>query len=162
MPLSKIHTDILRLLASHRDPESDVAGSTPLNREAPRIPATSTFSMIARNQWRELRKKMLWSFRSVVTACNGSGPQCPGPQRAAIGEGAALAFFHQADDALRQDCAVIGLNAAGQHRTTMRAGEYNRSHANFAFAASGVRDVGATAGRAGSDAAGAGADRAID
>ena len=36
MPLSKIQTDILKLLASHRDPESYVAGSTPLNREAPR------------------------------------------------------------------------------------------------------------------------------
>lgn len=36
MPLSKIQTDILRLLAAHRDPESYVAGSTPLNRDAPR------------------------------------------------------------------------------------------------------------------------------
>ncbi len=36
MPLSKIQIDILRLLASHRDPESYVAGSTPLNRDAPR------------------------------------------------------------------------------------------------------------------------------
>lgn len=36
MPLSKIQTDILRLLATHRDPESYVAGSTPLNRDAPR------------------------------------------------------------------------------------------------------------------------------
>lgn len=36
MPLTKIQTDILRLLASHRDPESYVAGSTPLNRDAPR------------------------------------------------------------------------------------------------------------------------------
>ncbi len=36
MPLSKIQTDILQLLASHRDPESYVAGSTPLNRTAPR------------------------------------------------------------------------------------------------------------------------------
>ena len=30
MPLSKIQTEILQLLASHRDPESYVAGSTPL------------------------------------------------------------------------------------------------------------------------------------
>ncbi|MEP6535334.1 MAG: hypothetical protein ABJF23_08465 [Bryobacteraceae bacterium] len=37
MPLSKIQTDVLRLLAAHRDPESYVAGSTPLNREAPRF-----------------------------------------------------------------------------------------------------------------------------
>jgi hypothetical protein len=36
VPLSKIQTDILRLLAAHRDPESYVAGSTPLNRDAPR------------------------------------------------------------------------------------------------------------------------------
>lgn len=36
MPLSKIQTDILRLLAAHRDPESYVAGSTPLNRDAAR------------------------------------------------------------------------------------------------------------------------------
>jgi len=36
VPLSKIQTAILRLLACHRDPESYVAGSTPLNREAQR------------------------------------------------------------------------------------------------------------------------------
>jgi len=36
VPLSKIQTAILQLLASHRDPESYVAGSTPLNRTAPR------------------------------------------------------------------------------------------------------------------------------
>lgn len=36
VPLSKIQIDVLRLLASHRDPESYVAGSTPLNRAAPR------------------------------------------------------------------------------------------------------------------------------
>lgn len=35
MPLSKIQTDILRLLAAHRDPESYVARNTPLNRDAP-------------------------------------------------------------------------------------------------------------------------------
>lgn len=39
MPLSKLQVDILRLLAAHRDPESYVAGSTPLNREAPRYSA---------------------------------------------------------------------------------------------------------------------------
>jgi hypothetical protein len=37
VPLSKIQTDILRLLAAHRDPESYVAGAAPLNRDAPRI-----------------------------------------------------------------------------------------------------------------------------
>jgi hypothetical protein len=36
VPLSKIQTDVLRLLASHRDPESYVAGAAPLNRNAPR------------------------------------------------------------------------------------------------------------------------------
>lgn len=37
MPLHKIQTDILRLLASQRDPESYVAGGTPLNRNAGRF-----------------------------------------------------------------------------------------------------------------------------
>ncbi len=37
MPLSKIQTDVLSMLASRRDPESYVAGSTPLNRNAPRF-----------------------------------------------------------------------------------------------------------------------------
>ncbi len=37
MPLSLIQTDVLRLLADHRDPESYVAGSTPLNRLALRF-----------------------------------------------------------------------------------------------------------------------------
>ena len=36
MPLSKIQAEILRLLAAHRDPESYVGGSTPLNRNASR------------------------------------------------------------------------------------------------------------------------------
>ena len=36
MPLDRIKIDILKLLASHRDPESYVAGSTLLNRDAPR------------------------------------------------------------------------------------------------------------------------------
>ena len=36
MPLFKIQTDILRLLAKHRDPESYVAGSTPLTRDTSR------------------------------------------------------------------------------------------------------------------------------
>lgn len=39
MPLSKIQSDILRLLAQNRDPESYVAGSTPLNIDAPRFSA---------------------------------------------------------------------------------------------------------------------------
>jgi hypothetical protein len=36
VPLAKIQSEILRLLAAHRDPESYVAGSTPLNLDAPR------------------------------------------------------------------------------------------------------------------------------
>lgn len=36
MPLTKVQSEILRLLAAHRDPESYVAGSTPLNVDAPR------------------------------------------------------------------------------------------------------------------------------
>jgi hypothetical protein len=36
VPLSRIQTKVLRLLASHRDPESYVAGAAPLNRNAPR------------------------------------------------------------------------------------------------------------------------------
>lgn len=36
MPLSKLQSDILRLLAAHRDPESYVAGSAWLTREGPR------------------------------------------------------------------------------------------------------------------------------
>jgi hypothetical protein len=39
VPLSKIQSDILRLLAAHRDPESYVAGSTPLTRDTSRYSA---------------------------------------------------------------------------------------------------------------------------
>ena len=37
MPLTRFQSQILRLLASHRSPESYVAGSTPLNRDRPRL-----------------------------------------------------------------------------------------------------------------------------
>jgi hypothetical protein len=37
VPLFKIQTEILRLLAAHRDPESYVGGATPLNRDGPRF-----------------------------------------------------------------------------------------------------------------------------
>ena len=37
MPLTRFQSRILRLLAGHRNPESYVAGSTPLNREWPRF-----------------------------------------------------------------------------------------------------------------------------
>jgi hypothetical protein len=36
VPLSNIQIDVLRLLAAHRDPESYVAGATPLNRNTAR------------------------------------------------------------------------------------------------------------------------------
>jgi len=39
VPLTRIQAEILRLLASHRDPESYVAGSTPLNRDTTRYSA---------------------------------------------------------------------------------------------------------------------------
>ena len=39
MPLTSTQSHILRLLAAHRDPESYVAGSTPLNVNAPRYSA---------------------------------------------------------------------------------------------------------------------------
>jgi hypothetical protein len=37
VPLSKIQSEVLRLLAAHRDPESYVGGATPLNQFAPRF-----------------------------------------------------------------------------------------------------------------------------
>ena len=37
MPLSNLQSEVLRLLAAHRDPESYVGGSTPLNLNAPRF-----------------------------------------------------------------------------------------------------------------------------
>lgn len=36
MPISKVQTDVLRILAAHRDPESYVGGSTPVNRNSTR------------------------------------------------------------------------------------------------------------------------------
>jgi hypothetical protein len=43
VPLTKIQTDILRLLASHRDPESYVGGSTPLNKDGARFSSDIDF-----------------------------------------------------------------------------------------------------------------------
>jgi len=37
VPLSKIQTEVLRIIAQHRDPQSYVAGASPLNRAAPRF-----------------------------------------------------------------------------------------------------------------------------
>ena len=51
MPLSRLQSQILRLLAAHRDPESYVAGSTPLNRGGCVLRTTLTFSTTARNGW---------------------------------------------------------------------------------------------------------------
>jgi hypothetical protein len=39
VPLSNIQSEILRLLAAHRNPESYVAGAVPLNRDGPRYSA---------------------------------------------------------------------------------------------------------------------------
>ena len=39
MPISKLQSDILRLIASKRDPESFVAGGVPINRAGPRYSA---------------------------------------------------------------------------------------------------------------------------
>jgi len=39
VPLSKIQSEVLCLLAAHRDPESYIGGSTPLNRDGPRFSA---------------------------------------------------------------------------------------------------------------------------
>jgi hypothetical protein len=37
LALSRLQSEILRLIAAHRDPESYIAGSTPLNRDRPRF-----------------------------------------------------------------------------------------------------------------------------
>jgi len=37
VPLSKIKSEIILLLAAHRNPESYVAGAVPLNRDGPRF-----------------------------------------------------------------------------------------------------------------------------
>ncbi len=58
MPLSKIQTDILRLLASHRDPESYVAGSTPLNRDTPRYSADIVFSNCVRDVFHDREERV--------------------------------------------------------------------------------------------------------
>ena len=36
MPISKLQSDILRLIAAKRDPESFIAGGVPINRAGPR------------------------------------------------------------------------------------------------------------------------------
>jgi hypothetical protein len=43
VPLNKLQSEILRLLAANRDPESFVGGSTPLNRNEPRYSADIDF-----------------------------------------------------------------------------------------------------------------------
>ena len=39
MPISKLQSDILRLIAAKRDPESFIAGGVPINRTGPRYSA---------------------------------------------------------------------------------------------------------------------------
>jgi hypothetical protein len=39
VPISKFQSDILRLIAANRDPESFVAGGVPINRVGPRFSA---------------------------------------------------------------------------------------------------------------------------
>jgi hypothetical protein len=59
VPLSKLQSEILRLLAAHRDPESYVGGSTPLTRIAPRYSGDIVFSMIVRSGSTVLSSKTL-------------------------------------------------------------------------------------------------------
>jgi hypothetical protein len=73
VPLSKLQEEILTLLAAHRDPESYVAGSTPLNREPLAIPVTLIFFMTARHGLPAPLKKIALSCRRMVFPCNGSG-----------------------------------------------------------------------------------------
>ena len=39
MPISRLQSDILRVIAAQRDPESYVAGGVPINRTGPRYSA---------------------------------------------------------------------------------------------------------------------------
>jgi hypothetical protein len=55
VPLARIQSDILRLLAAHRDPESYVAGAAPLNVDSARYSDDIDVSTTARNGWRARR-----------------------------------------------------------------------------------------------------------
>lgn len=101
VPLSKIQTDILRLLAAHRDPDSYVAGASALNRDAPRYyPATSMFFTPARNALPQPLPAMHKRLRRQVTASDGSGanqqyiqPKSPGRLALLILNGLWIASF---------------------------------------------------------------------
>lgn len=54
MPLSSFQSELLRLLASNRQPESYVAGATPLNRDASRYSGDVDFWRPARRTGRSL------------------------------------------------------------------------------------------------------------
>ena len=41
VPITKFQSDVLRLLASERSPDSDIAGGLAINRQGPRISADS-------------------------------------------------------------------------------------------------------------------------
>ena len=66
VPLSKIQIDVLRLLAAHRDPESYVAGATPLHRNTARY----QFNMLTPRGYgiffTKLREGELAGFRSEL------------------------------------------------------------------------------------------------
>src|SRR5271165_1981203 len=88
MPLAKIQSDILRLLAAHRDPESYVAGSTPLNVNAPRY--SGDIDVFPDREERVARAVQEDSavLQAKATICNGCAVNrpCmpPSPARAAI------------------------------------------------------------------------------
>jgi len=52
VPLSKIQIEVLRLLASHRDPESYVAGGTLLNRDAIRYSGGTRLEWLVESDFR--------------------------------------------------------------------------------------------------------------
>ena len=52
VPLSKIQIDVLQLLAANRNPESYVAGATPLNRNTARYSDDIDGFMTVKNGWR--------------------------------------------------------------------------------------------------------------
>lgn len=58
MPLSDIQIAVLRLLAAHRDPQSYVAGSTPLNRMEEWRSLASSEPLDPKDLMRRLRKAL--------------------------------------------------------------------------------------------------------
>ena len=72
MPLTKTQADVLRLLASHRDPESYVAGSTPLNRNAPRYSSDMDVFTIGKRGLRKRRNRAVPCLRNTAMRLSGS------------------------------------------------------------------------------------------